>query len=368
MTDIQPINKIPEKGPEAESFQRRWFCVAKSPEGKFFKSGAENVSDFIDVLQSASIAWVDCVTEDVDFDKEAVSAGSQLGFSEQMLLSLHTKSYLNYQDFDNELGMRIPSIQVKFLEVWAYPLLLLIRNNFILTVHPHSVDRRFTRLRRYSDTVLRKIPTNISQQDRLTMLLIRIADENNDRNFEHLRQIEERGDKLNETMIDPTAPREKIGPEIYHMKHALITYLDALWDSVHVLHTLRYGDAELLTDEPVLLEKLGLLAEDVNRQIGLAEHLSEVLASGLEVLQSIYNNQLQTLNNRLAMIMTYLTILGTAVLVPNTLATILGNSVFEMGPNDMWWYILLMVGSTVVATGLVYAWVKRSGWLPKKMD
>jgi magnesium transporter len=96
--------------------------------------------------------------------------------------------------------------------------------------------------------------------------------------------------------------------------------------------------------------------------------MSEVLASGLEVLQSIYNNQLQNLNNRLAMIMTYLTIIGTAVLVPNTLATILGNAVFDIGPDDLWWYLVLMVGSTVLATWLVYRWVKRSGWLPKKMD
>jgi magnesium transporter len=106
---------------------------------------------------------------------------------------------------------------------------------------------------------------------------MRIIDENNDRNFEHLREIEELGDKLNETMIDPYTPRTKLGPEIYNMKHALITYLNALWDTVHVLHTLRYGDAELITDDPRLLDKLGILSEDVNRQIGLAEHMSEVL-------------------------------------------------------------------------------------------
>lgn len=118
------------------------------------------------------------------------------------------------------------------------------------------------------------------------------------------------------------------------MKHALITYLNALWETVDVIHDVRYGDAELLTDEPDLLHRVGLLVEDVERQIGLAEHLSEVLASGLEVLQSIYNNQLQVLNNRMALIMTYLPILGTAVLVPNTLATIFGNSAFAMTPED----------------------------------
>jgi magnesium transporter len=213
---------------------------------------------------------------------------------------------------------------------------------------------------------LKKIPVDVSAADKLTLLLMRIIDETNQRNFEHLRQIEERGDELNRDLMNPETPRDKLGPEIYEMKHALITYLNALWQTVDVLHALRYGDAELITDDQKILYRLSLLADDVNRQIGLAEHLSEVLASGLEVLQSIYNNQLQALNNRMAMVMTYLTIIGTAVLVPNTLATILGNSAFAMEPNDVGWYWALLVGSTVVATALAYWWVKRRGWLPKK--
>jgi magnesium transporter len=163
-------------------------------------------------------------------------------------------------------------------------------------------------------------------------------------------------------------PRETLAPKIYDMKHALITYLDALWQSVDVLHALRYGDAELITDNPKLLARMNLLAEDVNRQIGLAEHLSEVLASGLEVLQTIYNNQLQVLNNRLALVMTYLTIVGTAVLVPNTLATIFSNSAFDMKSDDIGWYVTLLVVSTVASTWLVYWFLKKRGWIPKRMD
>ncbi len=266
------------------------------------------------------------------------------------------------------MGMEIPCIQVRQLDVKLYPLLLLLRRNFILTIHPLTVDRRFMRLRRYGETVLKKIPAKADAPDKLTLLLMRIIDGVNDRNFEHLRQIEERGDELNESMTDPYTPRTKLGPEIYRMKHALITYLNALWNTVDVLHTLRYGDAELITDDPKLLDKLGILVEDVNRQIGLAEHLSEVLASGLEVLQSIYNNQLQNLNNRLALLMTYLTIIGTAILIPNTLATMLGNAVFDIGPKDLGWYLALMIGSTLLGTGLVYWLIRRRGWIPKKME
>jgi magnesium transporter len=96
--------------------------------------------------------------------------------------------------------------------------------------------------------------------------------------------------------------------------------------------------------------------------------MSDVLASGLEVLQSIYNNQLQILNNRLALVMTWLTILGTAVLVPNTIATILGNSAFNMGPQDQGWYILLLVSSTIFATWASYWWINKKGLMPRKVE
>ncbi len=354
------------KNGEAEPFPKPWFCVAVSAPGSTVKQDADSPDAFVELLNHSPLAWVDYRTE--DFDKEAQIAAQKLGFSDLLVTSLTGNSHLTYQDFDTEMGLKIPSVQVRDLQVQPYPLLFLIRKNFILTVHPLNVDRRFNRLRRYSDTVLRKIPVDACSEDKLTMLLIRIIDENNERNFEHLREIEERGDELNKELIDPRTPREKLGPDIYHMKHALITYLNALWESLYVLHALRYGDAELTTNDPNLLGKMTFLAEDVNRQIGLAEHMSEVLASGLEVLQSIYNNQLQALNNRLALVMTYLTIIGTAVLVPNTLATIFSNSAFGMTSDDIWWYVPTLVVSTIAATGLSYWWVTKMGWMPKKVD
>jgi magnesium transporter len=366
MEELETSVKAQKTEPgQLEVFQKHWFCVALSSGGTIFKSDAESPADFMDVLKDSVIAWVDRWTD--DFDKDAPFAAAQLGFSDPLISSLTGESHLTYQDFDTEMGIKIPSIQVRQFEVGLHPLLMLLRKNFVFSVHPRTVDRRFIRLRRYSDIVLKKIPVNVGVADKLTLLLMRIIDETNQKNFEHLRQIEERGDELNKDLMNSETPRDKLGPEIYDMKHALITYLNALWQTVDVLHALRYGDAELMTDDQKILYRLSLLAEDVNRQIGLAEHLSEVLASGLEVLQSIYNNQLQALNNRMAMVMTYLTIIGTAVLVPNTLATILGNSAFAMEPKDVGWYWGLLVGSTIVATALAYWWVKRRGWLPKKV-
>jgi magnesium transporter len=343
---------------------KRWFYVLQTQSGAITKGETDSPAGLVEQLNEATIAWVDYIVN--DFDTEAVSGANQVGFSNDLVSVFVGDSRETYEDMDTEMGLKVPTIQVRNLEVIAYPLLLLLKKNLIMTIHPLSVDRRFQRLRRYSETFMRKIPTELGQLDRMTLLFMRIIDHNNDRNFEHLRQIEDRGGQLHEMMADSDTPRSKLGPQIYQMKHALITYLDGLWNTVDVLHAVRYGDAELITDDPKLLERLGILVEDVNRQIGLAEHMSEVLASGLEVLQSIYNNQLQELNNRLALLMTYLTILGTAVLVPNTIATMMGNAVFNIGPQDMWWYLILMIGSTVLATWLVYWWIRRRGLLPKK--
>ena len=58
-----------------------------------------------------------------------------------------------------------------------------------------------------------------------------------------------------------------------------------------------------------------------------------------------------------------LTLLGTAVLVPNTLATAIGAMPggWPYG-NDAYWG--LMLASTVVSTGVAWYWVRRRGWIP----
>jgi len=350
------------KGPtvEPDIYSGHWFCAALLASGTTYRKDAESPAVFKDVLKDAVIAWVDCWTD--NFEINALDAATQLGFSKELVVPLITEQHENYQDLGTEMGIKMASVQVKQFEVTIHPLILLLSKNFILTIHPRSVDRRFQRLRRYADTFLKKIPLAAVPEDRLTMLLLRITDETNERNFEHLRQIEDYSDDLNKDMMNPATPRETLGPKIYEMKHALVTYLNALWQTVDVFHALRYGDAELITDNVRLLHRMSLQSDDVNHQISLAEHMADVMASGLEVLQTIYNNQLQALNNRLARVMAYLTVAGTALLVPNTLATIMGSSAFNLQPDDQWWYITLLVTSTAIATYLVWLWVRKMGW------
>jgi magnesium transporter len=352
-------------GSDPNHFKARCFCATLMKKGTQ-SARSEDLQEFSPLIEKASVAWVDYIAEDVKTD--AISAATGLGFSETLVASLLQNARTGYEDYENEMGLLLPAIHVKGFDATINPLLILIKKDLILTIHTREI-RRFVNIRRYAETFFKKLPKDMPQNDRLTSVLIRIIDENNSKNFEYLQEIEENGDALSRDLSNSKMERIPLGERIYQMKHALIVYLGGLWATSEALSSLRYGDAELMSDDPRLLDKINGLLNEVHGQIGLAEHLSEVLASGLEVLQSIYNNQLQIINNRLSFLMGILTIIGTALLVPNTIATVMSQTnIFAFTPADMGWYLALLVGSTVVAT--IFAWwaVKKLGFLPKHPD
>jgi magnesium transporter len=349
---------------ELERTQKSAFYVSLSKEGVTTKKESDNISDIVGHLQEDNLEWMDFTVENINEDSFVIA--TSLKFSLQLVASVLANRYSSYEDLDTELGLMIPAVRVDKFDVKVYPLLIFIRKNLILTIHPTEVIR-LQKIYRYADIFMKKIRQDLLWNDRLTIVLTRIIDENNQKNFNGLRMIEEEGDELGKYMVEPKAPRAEIGNEIYNMKHALITYLNALWASWDVINSLRYGDAETISDNQKLLQRIGILGDDINRQIALSEHMSEVLASGLEVLQTIYNNQLQMLNNRLAFLATWLAVLATAGLVPNTLATIFGIGKI----NDLveWpWIILILIVSTILCTYLMYILFKKKEWLPPKMD
>ncbi|HXZ23310.1 MAG TPA: CorA family divalent cation transporter [Methanomassiliicoccales archaeon] len=338
----------------------RGVCVALQHDGKPIRVHGDTPLEFLPALQSSTLAWINFALPDPEKDGTEVAA--RLGFSDTMVATLLQGRYSNYEDRDVELGLLVPAVRIRGMEVKTFNLIVLLRKGLILTIHNEEITR-FIQFSRYADVFLRKLPDNMPAEDKLTNMLVRVLDENNNRNFEQLRTIEEQADWLSEELSDPKTPREALGRKIYEMKHSLITYLSNLWATLDVLNSLRYGDAHSITDNPKVLSKVTLLIEDVNRQISLAEHTSEVLASGLEVLQSLYNNQLQTLNNRMTLAVAWLTILGTALLVPNTIATFFG-SIAGLDDRTLMWYTFITVVATVNATVLAWWWVQKKVIIP----
>ena len=352
----------------SQATQFRWSCISLFEGGGTVSRESDNPADFADLVKRAVLSWVDFRTSDLEHD---LALAGKLGFSESLINALALSPRNLYEDLNTEMGIKLPSILMSdtgVLEVEATFTYIFLKNNLVLSVHRPEVDRRYASLRKYADTILKKIQGTPDWVDRLTLFLMRLIETNNDRNFDHLRQIEERSDVLNKSMTDPNTPRLVLGGQIYTIKHALILYLDALWETVDVIREMRFGDAELISDSPPLLQSMSLLAEEVNRHISLTENMSDMLASGLNIMQSVYNNQLQAWNNRLTRLVAYLTILGTAALVPNTLATILANTAFNMDGGDIGWYLALLVGSTALSVIGTLWWVRKVGLIPKKSE
>jgi magnesium transporter len=365
MSELSENGNGPENNGKVNTFEERGFCAFVDKHGVTRSLVATRIEAFRGILAEADVAWVDYML--LDFMNESIEVARALGFSELLVKNLVKNERSGYEDFETEMGLLLPAMDVDEFDVKLKPLLILIKKNVVVTLHTTETSR-FFRVRRYAETLLKKLPHQAQQKDRITILLSRIIEENNAKNFDHLREIEEQGDQMSRELSDPKTPRDVIGPKIYKMKHALIVYLGGLWATIDALNALRYGDAELMTDDTKIIHRLKGLVSEVGTQIGLAEHLSEVLASGLEVLQSIYNNQLQILNNRLALMVAYLTIIGTALLVPNTIATVAGNSMFGFTQNDVGWYLSLIVISTVFATILAWFVVKKLGLLPSSPE
>ncbi|MGF3584376.1 MAG: CorA family divalent cation transporter [Thermoplasmatota archaeon] len=348
---------------EAEKTQKNAFYVSLSKDGVTTKVESDNVSDIVKLLKEDALEWMDFTVENIYEDSYFIA--SNLKFSLQLIATVLSNQCSAYEDLETELGIMVPAARVSKFDVKVYPLVILIRKNLIVTIHPKEVIR-LQKIYRYADIFMKKIRQDLLWNDKLTILLTRILDENNEKNFNGLRKIKEESDELGKYMIDIRAPREKIGKDIYLMKHALITYLNTLWASWDVVNSLRYGDAELITDNQKLLQRIGILGDDISRQIALGEHMSEVLASGLEVLQTIYNNQLQILNNRLSFLATWLAILATAVMVPNTVATIFSIASIGEKLDPMWAYFWIIL-STVIATIAMYLVLRQKKWLPPKV-
>ena len=335
------------------------FCVAMLKNGSTVKLEGQ-LNDFLPTLKESDFAWINVQVQDLK--EEGSQIASKLGFHPSIIHELVSQRFSGYDDHTTELGLLLPAVKVTKLEVEINKLIILMKTNIVVTIHGEHVTR-LAKFARYAVTFFKKVPKNLDDVDKISLVLIRILDENNERNFDGIRAIQEQGEEISKYLVETNKFKTELGRDIYKMKHALITYMEALWASLDVVHYLRYGDAEMITDDPIILQKVGMLSGDLTRQISISEQMSNVLASGLEVMQSIYNNQLTQLNNRFSLLAVWMAIVGTAFLVPNTIATVFGTPIGDhLGWSAQLW---IVITSTLVSVFLVYWIMKRKGLFPK---
>jgi magnesium transporter len=81
----------------------------------------------------------------------------------------------------------------------------------------------------------------------------------------------------------------------------------------------------------------------------MAENVMEIISTGVTVIQTETSNQLTKL-------IVWLTVAATAVLVPNTIATVLGIPDLNISLS---WVIPILIVSTVISAVVTYRWTKQ---------
>jgi magnesium transporter len=317
----------------------------------------------IEMARNGAFTWVDHTASDID---TAADVAICFGFSKMMVDMLKSERLSEYVDLDTELGLKIPSVRLDRQEPEIEPSFFLVRDNLILTIHGVEASH-LVQFSRYADTYLRKMHPAITLSERRTNFLIRLLDENCNDHFDQLRFIEDQADAVGGDLSDMNARIKNVGRRIFQVKHTTIVYMNTLWHLLDIINSLRFGDAELIDDNPKVLERMNLMSADITRQVELSENMSNVLVSGMDILQSLYSNQLLIIGNRLLLVVTWMSLLGTALLVPNTVATIFAYAI-GLDFDLMIWSVTVIILATVTMSTLAYWWTKSCTIVPRSPD
>tara|TARA_B100001971_G_scaffold151589_1_gene140718 strand:+ start:355 stop:1413 length:1059 start_codon:yes stop_codon:yes gene_type:complete len=337
------------------------FVSAISTNGEPSRTTVESSSQAIDFTKGSRLSWLNFIIGDISLGLESVYSEMKLTITPSTLLS----GYLsNYEDRNDILGLMLPILRVEKGEVNTTPLIIYLSKNRLISIHDEYTEH-LLRLSQYSDTFMQKLPIGGAWQDPQTFLLARVIDEVAERNFKSLHTIIEQAELIQLELARSKTSPKKLSLEIFNIKQSVLTFLNAVWAIRDVVHSLRYGDSDMVSDDSNVLVKFDIILADLDRQLSMAEHVLEVLAGGMSVLQTMFQANLQAVSNRLTTVLLWLTIIGTAILLPNTLATIYGIPFLPLDTIEgNWiWIILSLILSTVFGTILVYIFVRKI-WKP----
>ena len=218
------------------------FCVTLKEGGKTGRTTDSSPEEYLAAIQDSTVAWADFAVKDLEQELEGI--GISMGFQRIPYQKLLSGFYSSYEDYDTELGIMLPAVSMTENDMAVHPIVILIRGNFIVTIHREGMNR-LLKFSRYAQPFFKKIAAD-STPDRVTLVLERIIDENNDRNFDYLRGIEAHGDSISKSLIEEKISKQQIAKDIYNMKHVLINYLNVLWATKDVIESLSTGILTLL--------------------------------------------------------------------------------------------------------------------------
>jgi magnesium transporter len=186
------------------------FCITLSADGNIDRLSERPLEEYLPAIKGATIAWIDYSLK--DDEKEIEQIALLAGFTKVPIPKLTHGFYSAYEDYDTELGIMLPSVTVKAEKMTVHPLFILIRENLVLTLHSEEINR-LLRFSRYAQPFFKRIASE-ETPEKVTLTLERIIDENNDRNFEYLREIEMHGDAISKSLIEENVAKRKIAHDI----------------------------------------------------------------------------------------------------------------------------------------------------------
>jgi len=322
-------------------------------QGSSFKLANIKTEEMLSVSSSCSVSWTECIVDDIPDTAPEVTKALGITLDPSVLLG----SYLSgYEDRGDILGLMFPVIMFAGHRVKPSPMLIYIRKGHIVTIQDEHAGK-ILRLSDYASAFFRKLPTKPEEwADTQTMLLVRIIDELSEHNFTILRMIVEAAEQIEIDLAGLRQIPRNLTLELSNMKTAILRFLNSIWATHTSVHSLRYGDPDMVSDNDAILAKFDVILANLERQIEMAEHVLEVLTTGMMVLQT-------DVSNRLSTFVLWIAVADAAVLVPNTLATIFGS--FPAPESWSLPRLLILILSTIGSTIAAY-WLARRYWKGSK--
>jgi len=311
-----------------------------------FKKESIPLEDAAKRVSDGTFTWIECVVDDIVNETPKILQKLEINMDPSLLLSGYVTAY---EDMGDTLGIMLPFIVTGDSRTQTSPVLIFVKKDLIVTIHD-DYGGKITKLYNYSTSLMRKLPKEQEQwADRQTILLFRLLDEVSETNFSILRTIIEQAEQLEIDLAGSRQTDRDVGFELSNMKRSLLTFLNAVWATHDTVRNVKYGDPDMLTNDDDILEKFEVILGRLDRQIQMAENVMEIIATGITVIQT-------ETSNKLTKLIVWLTVAATAVLVPNTIATIFGIPGLEFSWS---WIVPILLISTIISAVVTYRWTKQ---------
>ena len=315
-------------------------------QGVPFKKESIALDEAAKTISVGNLTWIECVVDDIVDETPRILEKLNINMDPKLLLSGYVTAY---EDAGDTLGIMLPFIVTGDSRTQTSPVLIFMKKDLILTIHD-DYGGKITKLYNYSNSLMRQLPKEPEQwAARQTILLFRLMDEVSETNFSTLRTIVEQAEQLEIDLAGSRQIDRDVTIELSNMKRSLLTYLNAVWATHDTVRNVKFGDPDMITDNDDILEKFEVILGRLDRQIQMAENVMEIIATGATIIQTETSNQLTKL-------IVWLTVAATAVLVPNTIATIFGIPDLQISWT---WIIPILVVSTLISIIVTYRWTKQ---------